>query len=376
MFGRRFDLFTLLGFNVRLDTSWFLLAILVTWSLATDVFPGWYRDLSPVTYWVMGAAGAVGLFFSIVFHELSHSLVARRHGVVMRGITLFVFGGVAEMTDEPPSARAEFHVAVAGPIASIVIASLCLAVAYAGSKAGWPDSFVGVFKYFALINGVLVLFNLIPAFPLDGGRVLRSALWSWKKNLAWATFVTSRIGVGFSFVLMGVGVVSAITGNIVGGIWYFLIGMFLRGAANMSYRQIVVRRSFEGETVRRFMRVNPVTAPGDISIERLVEDYIYRYHYKMFPVMDGDRLLGCISTREIKDVPREHWARYTVRDLAVPVTDENSIGPDAVAMAALSKMNQSGISRFLVIENGGLAGVITLKDLLQFMSLKVELEQR
>ena len=376
MFGRRFDLFTLFGFSVRLDASWFLLAILVTWSLATDVFPTWYPDLSPVTHWLMGAAGAVGLFFSIVFHELSHSLVARRHGVVMRGITLFVFGGVAEMTDEPPSARAEFRVAVAGPIASIVIASVCFAVAHAGSKIGWPDPFVGVFKYFALINGVLVLFNLIPAFPLDGGRVLRSALWSWKKNLPWATFVTSRIGVGFSFVLMGVGVVSAITGNIVGGIWYFLIGMFLRGAANMSYRQIVVRRSFEGETVRRFMRASPVTAPGDISIERLVEDYIYRYHYKMFPVLDGDRLLGCIRTREIKDVPRESWAKYAVRDLTVPVTDENSIGPDAFAVAALSKMNHGGISRLLVVENGRLAGVITLKDLLQFMSLKVELEQR
>jgi len=376
MFGRRFDLFTLFGFNVRIDTSWFFLAILVTWSLASDLFPARYAGLSPATYWMMGVVGALGLFFSIVLHELSHSLMARRHGLVMSGITLFIFGGVAEMTDEPPSAKAEFSVAIAGPIASIAIAGVCFAAAHVGSKNAWPDPFVGVFKYFAMINGVLVLFNLIPAFPLDGGRVLRSILWSWKNNLTWATFVTSRIGVGFAFVLMAFGVWSAITGNVIGGIWYFLIGMFLRGAANMSYRQTVVRRSFEGETVRRFMRTDPVTVPSGISIDSLVEDYIYRYHYKMFPVMDGDRLLGCISTREIKQVPREQWARYTVGDLAIPVCAETSISPDAYAMEALAKMSQGGVSRLLVVENGGLVGVITLKDLLQFMSLKAELEKR
>ncbi len=376
MFGKRFNVFTLFGFNVRIDTSWFFLAILVTWSLATDVFPSWYPDLSSVTCWIMGAAGALGLFFSIVLHELSHSLVARRNGLVMSGITLFIFGGVAEMTDEPPSAKAEFRVAIAGPIASIVIAGICYAAARMGSANAWPDSFVGVFRYFAMINGVLVIFNLIPAFPLDGGRVLRSIFWSWKNNLAWATFVTSRIGVGFAFVLMAFGVLSAITGNVIGGIWYFLIGMFLRGAATQSYQQTIVRRSFEGETVRRFMRTDPVTVPAGISVESLVEDYIYRYHYKMFPVMDGDRLLGCISTREIKQIPREEWARYAVRDVAIPVCAETSISPDTYAMEALAKMSQGGVSRLLVAENGRLVGVITLKDLLQFISLKAELEKR
>jgi CBS domain-containing protein len=175
---------------------------------------------------------------------------------------------------------------------------------------------------------------------------------------------------------MAFGVLSAITGNVIGGIWYFLIGMFLRGAATQSYQQTIVRRSFEGETVRRFMRTDPVTVPAGISVESLVEDYIYRYHYKMFPVMDGDRLLGCISTREIKQIPREEWARYAVRDVAIPVCAETSISPDTYAMEALAKMSQGGVSRLLVAENGRLVGVITLKDLLQFISLKAELEKR
>jgi Zn-dependent protease/predicted transcriptional regulator len=376
MFGKRYHLSTLLGFRVRVDTSWLLLAILVTWSLATGVFPSWHSHLSAVTYWLMGAAAALGLFLSIVVHEFAHSVVARHHGVAMRGITLFIFGGVAEMAEETPSAKAEFRVAVAGPVVSAFIALVLLGTAAVGKTVEWPAPFVGVVFYLGLINGALVAFNLIPAFPLDGGRILRSVLWRWKKDLAWATFVSSRIGVGFSYLLMAVGVWSVISGNYIGGIWYFLIGLFLRGAANMSYQQLVFRRSLEGETVRRFMRADPVTVPADISIEQLVQDFVNHHHYKMFPVVDGDDLLGCVRTREIKGVPREEWAVRTVRELAVLVCDDNSISPEAAATDAIAKMNRAETSRLLVIENGNLVGVITLKDLLKYLSLKIELEQR
>lgn len=373
MFGRRIELFTLFGFKVGIDTSWLFLAVLVTWSLANGWFPGWYPRLDPLTHWVMGAAGAVGLFLSIVFHELAHSLVARQHGMVMRGITLFIFGGVAEMTDEPPSARAEFQVAIAGPIASLLIALASYTFVTIGRIIGLPDAIVGVARYLGLINGALVVFNLVPAFPLDGGRVLRSFLWHWKKSLPWATFVTSRIGVGFSFVLIGFGVWTAIRTSLVAGIWYFLIGMFLRGAANMSYRQLLLKRTLEGQTVRRFMKINPITVPPDISIEMLVENYVFKYHFKMFPVVSGDTLLGCIRTFEVKDLPKEKWAKFTVRDLSIGCSDDNSIHPDVDAISALSRMKHSGQSRLMVVENGALIGMITLKDLLQFLSIKIEL---
>jgi predicted transcriptional regulator len=177
-------------------------------------------------------------------------------------------------------------------------------------------------------------------------------------------------------MLIGFGVWTAITTSIVAGIWYFLIGMFLRGAANMSYQQLLLKRSLEGQTVRRFMKTNPVTVPPDISIETLVEEYVFTYHFKMFPVVAGDTLLGCIRTLEVKDLQREKWPKLTVRDLAIGCSDENSIHPDVNAISALNRMKQSGQSRLLVVENSRLVGVITLKDLLQYLSIKVELERQ
>lgn len=374
MLGKPIHLFTLFGFSIRIDYSWFFLLIIVTWSLATELFPMWYGGLSSAVYFIMGLAGAFGLFVSIVLHELSHSVVARHHGVVMRGITLFIFGGVAEMTDEPPSPRAEFQVAIAGPIMSVIIALACFAAYLAGRNSGWPVALAGVLGYTALINGMLVVFNMIPAFPLDGGRVLRAILWGRSGSLMNATRITSRIGVGFAFVLIGIGILRALTGDLVGGVWSFLIGMFLRGAANMSYRQLLMRQSFEGQTVRRFMKADPVTVPADTPLRTLVADFVYRYHFKMFPVMDGDRLVGCITTRMIKEIPTDEWSNRTAGDVAEACNGNNSIGADVPALVALMQMSRTGLSRLIVLDNSTLVGIITLKDLLQFLSLKTELE--
>jgi Zn-dependent protease len=315
MLGRPIHLFTLFGFSIRIDYSWFFLVIVVTWSLATEAFPTWYRGLSGVTYLVMGIAGTLGLFVSIVLHELAHSVIARHHGVIMRGITLFIFGGVAEMTDEPPSARAEFQVAIAGPIMSVIIGLACYALYLLGVRSDWPAGARGVLLYTAIINGILVIFNMIPAFPLDGGRVLRAILWGRSGNLIRATKITSRIGVGFAFVLIGLGIFRAMRGDLMGGVWSVLIGMFLRGAANMSYRQLLMKKSFEGETVRRFMKTDPVTVPHDITLGILVNDFVYRYHFKMFPVVADGRLVGCVTTRAIREISADptQWNRAAAK---------------------------------------------------------------
>jgi CBS domain-containing protein len=227
-----------------------------------------------------------------------------------------------------------------------------------------------------MINGILAVFNLLPAFPLDGGRVLRSILWGLKKNLRWATYVSSRIGSGFGILLIVLGVIQVFRGNFVGGMWWFLIGMFLQGAAKASYQQLLTRRALEGEPVRRFMKTDAVTVSPSISLDELVEDYIYKYHFKMFPVVeDHDRLLGCITTKQVKEIPREEWSRRTVGDVASQCTPENTIEPQADAMKALSIMKQTGNSRLMVVEGGRLVGIIALKDLLELLSLKVELEQ-
>jgi Zn-dependent protease/CBS domain-containing protein len=320
--------------------------------------------------------GALALFASVVVHELAHAKAAQRFGLQIRGITLFIFGGVAEMTDEPPTPKSEFVVAIAGPLASIGLGLLFAAVAAVGSRLDWAISALGVLQYLAWINFIVVLFNLVPAFPLDGGRVLRSALWKWKNDLRWATRVTSTIGSGFGVVLIALGVLSFINGNLIGGLWWFLIGMFLRSAAQMSYRQLVVRQLLEGEPVLRFMHADPDTVPRSASISELVEDHVYRYHHKMFPVVENGHLIGCVSTRDIREVPREEWDSRTVGEVMETCSPENTVPPKADAMRTLSKMNRTGRSRLLVVENDELKGVITLKDLTRFISLKLDIEEQ
>ena len=373
MFGKRIKLFKLLGFEVRIDFSWIIIAVLVVWSLSQGLFPSYYKDLPLRTYWFMGIVGTLGLFLSIVAHEFAHSLVARKNGMPMKGITLFIFGGVAEMGEEPPRAKAEFMMAIVGPLSSIVIAIVFYAIYRFGGFL--PEPVSGVLGYLAWINAILAGFNLLPAFPLDGGRVLRSILWGIKKDLNWATRISSHIGSGFGVLLIVLGVFSALRGNFIGGMWWFVLGIFLRGAARMSYQRLVTRRALEGESVRRFMNNDPVTVRPNLSLEELVEDYVYKYHFKLFPVVeDGNRLIGCITTKDVKGVPREEWGRKEVGEIAERCTSENTIDPETDSTEALSIMSRNGASRLMVVEGGRLVGVIALKDMLKFLSLKVELD--
>ncbi len=375
MFGKRVRLFKLFGFEVRVDLSWTILAVLIVWSLSVGLFPHYLKGLSEETYWMMGVVGALGLFFSIIAHEFTHSIVARRLGMQMKGITLFIFGGVAEMGDEPPSAKAEFFMSIAGPIASILLAGLFYVVYLFGLREEGPVALRGIVGYLAYINLILAAFNLMPAFPLDGGRVLRSVLWAVKGNLRWATRIAAGVGSFFGILLIIAGVFYVLRGNFIGGMWWFLIGWFVQSAAKGSYKQVLVRRSLEGERVRRFMKSDPVTVNPSISVQRLVEEYVYRYHYKLFPVVEEpSRLVGCVTTKEVKSVPPDERARRLVSDIVSPCTADNSIPPDADAVQALGLMNRTGASRLLVVEGGRLVGVISLKDLLRFLSLKIELE--
>lgn len=374
MFGKRFKLFKLFGFEVGIDLSWIIIAILIAWSLSTGFFPFRYKNLSTQTYWVMGMIGAVGLFLSIIAHEFCHSLVARKSGMPMKGITLFIFGGVAEMGEEPPSAKAEFLIAVIGPLSSIAIAAIFYGIYQVGIVIGWSQAISGVVAYLAMINALLAVFNLVPAFPLDGGRILRSILWGWKGNLRWATRISSTIGSGFGIFLIIIGFIRILSGNFIGGMWLGLIGLFIQGAAKMSYQQLITRRALEGEPLKRFMKTNPVTVPDSLTVDQLVENYIYRYHFKMFPVVNSNKLLGCITTKQVKEIPSEDWNRKTVGEIADQCSAKNTIEPDADAVQALSAMRRNNASRLMVVENDQLVGIIALKDMLEFLSLKVELD--
>jgi len=375
MFGKRITLFRLFGFAVRVDASWFIIVALITWTLSSGIFQSRYPGLSEGDYWIMGVSGALVLFASVIVHELFHSLVARRYGLPMKGITLFIFGGVAEMEDEPPSAKAEFLMAIAGPAASLLIGSIFYVI-YQGITALWPVQIVGVVAYLYWINWVLAAFNLIPAFPLDGGRVLRSILWwRWKGDLPRATRTAASIGSGFGVALIAFGLVRLFVGDFVGAVWWFLIGMFLRGASQTSYQQVLMGTVLSGKPIEKFMKSDPVTVSPNLPVIRLVEEYIYKYHHKMFPVVtDYGDLLGCVTTNEVKNLAREEWALRTVQEILHPCTEENTILPESDAQQTFLRMTRTGISRLMVVKEKRLSGIVTLKDLVGFLSTKMNLE--
>jgi Zn-dependent protease/CBS domain-containing protein len=372
MFGKRWRLFRLVGIPIYVDLSWLLIFVLVAYSL-TDQFSHDAPGLTWYEYVALAVVTAVAFFSCIVLHELGHAVVARATGLPMRGITLFIFGGVAEMTEEPKSAGGEFVMAIAGPVVSAILGGVFLLLWAVGSAASWPEPALVAFKYLGAINVMLLLFNLVPAFPLDGGRVLRSILWGVTGNLRKSTYWASLLGRGFAWLLI-LGGIFRILGGDLNGLWWMLIGWFVNNAAKGSYQQVVLRQALGGEPVRRFMNPQPIVVPPETSLRDFVEDYVYRYHRKAFPVGAEGRLEGYVSTQMLSQYPRDEWQTHSVADVMERDWKALSIGPGDDALKALSQMQRTGLSRLLVVEGDQLVGIVSLKDLLRFLQLKLELE--
>lgn len=376
MFGAQLRLFRLAGFDVKLDVSWIFIALLISWTLSTGYFPEFYPGLDTATYWSMGIVGAMGLFLSIVLHELSHSVVARRYDIPISGITLFIFGGVAQMEKEPPTPRAEFMMAIAGPIASLGLAAGFYLIGAAALAAALPETISGVARYLALINLILAIFNMVPAFPLDGGRVYRAWLWGRSGDIDAATKRASRVGQGFGLGLIALGLFSLLSGNLVAGIWWGLIGLFLNTASRASYTQLQTHQLLKSEPVSRFMTANPLTVPAGINLRRLVDEHIYGSFHETFPVLDGDRLVGSISVSDLRNIERANWERLSVREAMHPLSRLTAIGADESGEAALKTMRESGNGRLLVVSGGRLVGIVALRDIMRLLRLKEELGPR
>jgi len=378
MFSHKFTLFSLFGFKVSVDASWLVIALLLVWSLAVALFPATYPSLSAGIYVLMAVIGTLGFFLSIVIHEFCHALVARLFGLQMRGITLWMLGGVAEMSEEPQSAKAEFWMAAAGPGASIVITLACYALFRAGEAASWSIIAVGIFNYLWRVNLILIIFNLIPAFPLDGGRILRSLLWAMKGRLNWATRIASLIGAGFGILLMMLAVVQLLTGDFIGAIWYFLIGAFIRWAAKSSYTQLLVRESLAGGTVGQLVRGRPAIVSSSRTVGDLVEDFVYPYHQKVFPVADAEgHLVGCVRAARVNEVPRADWGRVQVQSLMEPCGANATISADQPATAALDQlMRAGGAGHLIVVRDGQVLGALGLDDILRYGALIQDLAHR
>ncbi|MBI3933545.1 MAG: CBS domain-containing protein, partial [Acidobacteria bacterium] len=260
------------------------------------------------------------------------------------------------------------------PITSILLGAGFYLAGVAGKALAWPVPLTGVLFYLGWINWILALFNLVPAFPLDGGRVLRAYLWSCDGNLRKATRTAANIGAAFGAWMVVLAAFLVLQGNVIAGMWWFLIGLFLRSASQSSFQQVLIRRALEGEAIRRFMTPAPVVVPPSLSLEEFVENYIYRYHHEMFPVMADGKLLGCVCARQVKQSPRSQWGELSVEELLTSPSKENTVRPDTDSLQVLSLMQRTGNSRFMVVEGGQLVGIVASKDLLAFLALKLDLE--
>jgi Zn-dependent protease/CBS domain-containing protein len=380
MFSTRWRLFRLLGIPISVDASWLIILALLTLSFSSgfpallqEYFPTDRTPVAPWEFWIMGLVTALAFFLCLLLHEMGHALVARSRGMPINGITLFLFGGVAELEDEPPSAGTEFLMAIAGPVVTLVLAVVFWILADVGYRSGWWHPLVLVLGYLAAINGMVLVFNLIPAFPLDGGRVLRSILWGATGKVRQSTYWASLAGRAFAWVLIGLGILQFFTGNWLGGIWMGFIGLFLNNAAQGGYQQILVRQALQGEPVRHFMNPDPIVVPPSLPLNHWVEDYVYRYHHRAFPVVDNGRLEGIITTQALSEIPRGEWSEHTVVERMISDLQAITIPANADALQALEKMQRTGSSRLLVTEDGRLLGIISHKDLLRFLNTKLEL---
>lgn len=363
------------GIRFYLDPSWFLIAAMVTYALSAEVFPSSLRGHSQALYVIMGVIGALTFFLSILLHELGHSLVSQRCGIPVPRITLFFIGGVAEISREPDSAPAELKIAAAGPAVSILLSLVYGVAAYITFQLRWGAASI-VLQWLALVNLTLVIFNAIPGYPLDGGRILRAILWARTKNLRRATFITTRIGVGFSWALMALGVIFMFQGA-----WdafvFFIIGMFLKNAAEAGYTNTLYHELLGDIRVGDVMTRSPACIPAHTPINLAVDEFFLVRNHVAFPVIDDEReFRGLLRLDYLKALPKEKWPYTTAGDLA---GSEEGMGArvdiDKSAEATMRRMLSTGEGRLAVLENGKVAGIITRHDILHFIAIHTELEE-
>jgi len=360
----------LFGIPLELDYSWFLIFALMTWMLAVSYFPTEFAGWPPTEYWLVGAATAVMLFVSVLLHELGHSIVAQRYQIVVRRITLMVFGGVSDIATEPPSAGAEFWMAIAGPAVSFALAGIFTLLRPVVTSI---QSLLALVTYLAYINAILGLFNLIPGFPLDGGRVFRAIIWSATKNLRRATLIAANVGrfIAFGFILIGVW--QALTGNLINGIWIAFIGWFLESAAVGQIQQQMLTRLLQGHKVREAMSTKFATVSAEETLQQLIDEKILAGGGRSFVVEDAGEPVGFLTIHQVREVPREQWDRTTTRERMMPLSKTHSIPPDEGMMEAMKEMDSDGVNQLPVMLEGQMLGLLSRESIITYLRNAQEL---
>jgi Zn-dependent protease/predicted transcriptional regulator len=361
----------ILGVEIILDYSWFLISALIAWSfgnLFREAVPG--LALGRGGYFGMGVLAAVLFFAGLLAHEMGHALVARGKGIEVSSITLFVFGGVAHIRRDPAKPGDEFKIAIAGPVVSVVLGLLLLGVAWVASRAG-ADPAAAIFAVVGQISLVLAVFNLAPGFPLDGGRVLRAVVWKATGDVVRATRVASIAGRVIAWGLIAIGVYRILDDNLTGGLWLILIGWFLFQAAVTGYQQTLLRQSLRGLTVADLMTREVVTIPGNTRIDDAVNEYFLRHRHTAYPVTGyGDEVEGLLGLQQIRESPRDRWMELTARQVMQPVGPEITARPGEPVEVILERMEQNPLGRFLVLEGGTLSGLLSASDIARHLRIK------
>jgi Zn-dependent protease len=361
---RRIPLGHVFGIPIAVHYSWFPIFVLLTWVLALSYYPSECQGWPTVLYWAMSALTAILLFVAVLFHELGHAVVALRYRVPVCGITLYIFGGVAEMGEEPPSAVAELWIAVAGPVVSFTLA-VVLGLLQAALSGFAP--LLALAKYLAYVNGTLALFNLIPGFPLDGGRVFRAIVWAVTQDLRRATLVAAKLGLGVSLLFVVLGVWQIVLGNMGTGLWMAFIGWFLETAARAEVQRQETQGLLTGHRASEAMDPSHAAIPAGTTLEQLVDRSIRAAGQCSFVIEAGDHAVGLLTLHQIEGVPRSEWPTTPADRIMIPLARAESVGPDSELWIVLQEMDRSGVSQLPVMASGQILGILSREGILRLL---------
>jgi Zn-dependent protease/CBS domain-containing protein len=356
------------GIDIDINVSWIIILVLLTVSLATGWFPQLYPGWSTATYWVTSFIASLLLFVSVLLHELAHSFVARRRGLPVKNITLFIFGGVSNIEREPTSPDVEFQMAVVGPLTSLLIGLVCFLLQL--PLRGSNSPLEGILFYLAVTNILLGIFNLIPGFPLDGGRVLHSIIWKITGNMRQATRAAAIVGQVIAYLFIFGGIWLFFTGYILDGIWLGFIGWFLLSASQSANSQAMLASVFKGVTVGEVMNPKPVTVPDNISLQQLIDAYFLPGALRYALVMQADQLVGLITLSDIRHIPRERWAHVPVSQAMIPLERLHVVSPQQSLSDVLPLMAGRDVNQLPVVQNGALVGILSRDAIVQYLEVR------
>lgn len=362
-----------MGVKIKLHYTWFIIFVLITWTLAVFYMPSQYPGLTSDIYWITGFISSIILFSSVLFHELFHTYFALKKGIPVPSITLFLFGGVTQIAEEPKDPNFEFKMALAGPASSFLLSLIFFLIWLVAVRLNLPPIITAPLNYGWLINALLGGFNLIPAFPMDGGRILRASIWKAKKDIIVATRIASRAGGAISYLFIFFGLFLILFGGLITGFWLILIGWFIKSGAEASLNQAIISQALSDVNVGDIMTKEVHTVSPNVSISDVVENYFYKYKHGGFPVLEDGNLLGMLTTQDIRTIAKERWSTLQAKDIMTSSEKLVKSQPEEPVADAFLKLSKHNIGRLPVVKDGKLVGIITRSDIMRIIRIKTEL---